>query len=131
MRIKDRWRTIRDWIGRAWANVRPGPEARRGAIWGAIFVALGIAVVAGIYLQSGFGLAVDLAFTLTVAALGLPLAALLVALLLSFLRILPRIFTGILIGVCVLCGLALFPQLGIPFGAILLLLECTFGATVR
>ena len=34
-------------------------------------------------------------------------------------------FTGILIGVCVLGGLAFFPQLGIPFGAILLLIECT------
>jgi len=130
MRIKDRWRAVRDWSSRAWANIRPGPEARKGAIWGAILVALWIAIVGGIYLQSGFGLAIDLAFALTVAALGVPLVALAVWLLLTILRKVPRFFSGILIGVCVLVGLAFFPQLGIPFGGILLLIECTLGATV-
>jgi dienelactone hydrolase len=130
MRFKERWRSLRDWTARAWANIRPGPEAGKGALWGAILVALWIAIVAGIYLQSGFGLTVDLAFALTVAALGVPLVALAVWLLLTILRSLPRMFTGILIGVCVLGGLAFFPQLGIPFGAILVLIECTLGATL-
>src|ERR1700689_3420276 len=105
MQIKDRWRSLRDWSSRAWANIRPGPEARKGAIWGAILVALWIAIVGGVYLQSGFGLAIDLAFALTVAALGVPLVTLAVWLLLTILRSLPRMFTGILIGVCVLGGL--------------------------
>jgi dienelactone hydrolase len=130
MRFKERWRSIRDWTARAWASIRPGPEARKGALWGAILVALWIAIVAGIYLQSGFGLAVDLAFTLAIAAVGLPLAALLVVLLLKILRSLPPMFTGILIGACLLFGVAFPPQLGLALGAILLLIECTLGATI-
>src|SRR3984957_16032066 len=130
MQMKERWRGVRDGWGRAWANVRPGPEARKGAVWGAVLVALWIAIVGGIYLQSGFGLAIDLAFALTVAALGVPLVALAVWPLLTILRKLPRFFSGFLIGICVLVGLAFFPQLGIPLGAILLLIECTPGATI-
>src|SRR5580698_897053 len=113
MRFKELWRGVREWMGGAWDNIRPGHEARKGAMWGAILVALGIAIVAGIYFQSGFGLGADLAFTLAFSMLALPLAALLVVLLLKILSSLPRMFTGILIGVCVLCGLAFFPQLGI------------------
>jgi hypothetical protein len=130
MRIKDRWRTLRDWSTRAWANIRPGPEARKGALWGAILLALWIAIVGGIYLKSGFGRPIDISFALLVAALGVPLVALAVWLLLTILRRLPRFFTGILIGACLLVGLAFPAQLGIPFGAILLLIECTLGATL-
>ena len=130
MRIKERWRSVRDWCGRTWDKIRPGPEARKGAIWGAIAVALWIAIVAGIYLQSGFGLAIDIAFALTVAALGVPLVMLAVWLIITLLRKLPRWFSGFLIGVCLLVGLAFPAQLGIPFGAILLLTECTLGAAI-
>src|ERR1700722_1591983 len=130
MRIKERWRAIRDWSSLAWSNIRPGPEARKGAIWGALLLALWIAIVGGIYLQSGFGLAVDIAFPLPIAVLGIPLVALAVWLLLTILHKLPRFFSGFLIGICVLVGLAFFPQFGIPLGAILLLIECTLGATL-
>ncbi len=130
MRIKDRWRSLRDWSSRVWANIRPGPEARKGAQWGLLLVVLWTAVVGGTYFQSGFGLTIDLAFTLVFAALSVPLVALAVWLLLTFLRKLPRFFTGFLMAACVLCGLAFFPQLGIPLGAILLLIECTLGATI-
>jgi len=123
MRIKERWRS-------AWALIRPGPEARTGAVWGAIAVALWIAIVGGIYLKSGFGLTIDLAFALLVAAVGVPLVMLVVWLILTILRKLPRWFTGLLVGVCALVGLAFPPQLGIPFGAILLLTECVLGATI-
>lgn len=130
MRIKERWRAIRDWTGRAWANVRPGPEARKGAIWGALFVALSISVVGGIYLQSGFGLAVDLAFALIVALLAVPLVALLAVLILKILRKLPALTTGIVFGVFALVMLAWSPELGSLLGAVLLLTECTLGATI-
>jgi dienelactone hydrolase len=130
MRIKERWRSIRDWCGRTWDKISPGPEARTGAVWGAIGVALWIAIVGGVYLQSGFGLSIDIAFALTVAALGIPLVMLAVWLILTLLRKLPRWFSGLLIGVCLLVGLAFPPQLGIPFGAILLLTECTLGAAI-
>jgi len=130
MRIKERWRSVRDWCGRTWNIISPGPEGRKGAIWGAIAVALWIAIVGGIYLKSGFGLSIDIAFALTVAALGVPLVMLAVWLILTLLRKLPRWFSGFLIGVCLLVGLAFPPQLGIPFGAILLLTECTLGAAI-
>src|ERR1700680_4150983 len=99
MRLRERWRSIRD-------RCRPGPEARKGATWGAIAVALWIAIVAGFYLKSGFGLTIDLAFALLVAALGVPLVMLVVWLILTILRKLPRWFTGLLVGVCALVGLA-------------------------
>jgi dienelactone hydrolase len=51
-------------------------------------------------------------------------------LILTLLRKLPRWFSGLLIGVCLLVGLAFPPQIGIPFGAILLLTECTLGAAI-
>lgn len=130
MRIKERWRSIREWCGRAWGNIRPGPEARYGALAGAVVVALWIAIVGGIYLRSGFGMAPDVAFALAVALLGVPLVALVVWLLLTILRKLPRWFTGLLVGACLLVGLAFPPQLGIPFGVILLLTECVLGATI-
>jgi dienelactone hydrolase len=126
MRIKERWNSVREWCGR----IRPGPEARRGAAWGAIAVALWIAIVGGIYLKSGFGLGIDLAFALAVAGLGVPLVMLGVWLILTILRKLPRWFTGLLVGVCLLVGLVFPPQLGIPFGAILLLTECILGAAI-
>ena len=84
MRIKERWRAFRDWAARSWALIRPGREARRGALWGAFLVAFAIALVGGIYLQSGFGLAIDLAFAFTVALLGVPVVALIVWLLMTF-----------------------------------------------
>src|ERR1035437_2137614 len=130
MRFKERWYSIRYWCAQAWSKIRPGSEARKGATWGAILVALWIAIVGGIYLKSGFGLPIDLAFALTVAALGVPLVMLGVWLILTILRKLPRMFSGLLVGACLLVGLALSPPLGIPFGAILLLTECTLGATI-
>jgi dienelactone hydrolase len=130
MRIKERWRTFRDWCGRGWAKIRFGPEGRKGAIWGALLVALWIAIVAGAYLQSGFGLGIDLAFTFLVAALGLPLVMLAVWLILTLFRKLPRWFSGLLIGVCVLVGIAFPTNLGLPFGALLLLIECLLGASL-
>lgn len=130
MRIKERWRAIRDWTSHAWANIRPGPEARKGAIWGALFVALSTAIVGGIYLQSGFGLAVDLAFALIVALLAVPLVALLVVLVLKILRKLPAFTTGLIFGAFALVMLSWSPQLGSLLGAVLLLTECTLGAAI-
>ncbi len=128
--IKARWRAFCDWSSRAWANIRPGPETRKGVVWGAIAVALWIAIVGGIYLKSGFGRAIDLTFAFMIALLGVPLVALLIALLLTILRKLPRILSGIVIGACVLVALAFPPQLGFILGATLLLTECTLGATI-
>src|SRR5580704_12642706 len=37
--LRSRWNQLRDWWRRTWINIRPGPEARKGAAW-AIIVAL-------------------------------------------------------------------------------------------
>jgi dienelactone hydrolase len=130
MWIKDRWRVVRDWCKRAWANVRPGPETRKGAAWGAVAVALWTAIVGGLFLKSGFGLSIDLAFALSVALLGVPLVAVIVVLLLKLLRKLPLFVSGLIFGALALVCLAFSPQLGSLFGAILLVTECVLGATV-
>ncbi len=130
MWIKGRWRVVRDWLSRAWANIRPGPETRKGVVWGAILVALWIAIVGGVDLNSGFGRAFDLAFALLVAALGVPLVMLVIALLLTIFRKLPRMVTGLIFGACILVALEFSPQLGLLLGGILLLANCILGAAV-
>ena len=130
MRFRDRWRAVRDWSSRAWANIRPGPETRKGAKWGAIVVALFIAISSGSYLKLGYGLGVDLAFALIVTLLLVPLIALGVVLLINILRRVPRFETGMIVGALVLTILAFSPELGSLFGGILLLMECVLGATI-
>jgi len=130
MSIRQRWRSVCDWSARAWANIRPGPETRKGTIWGAIVVALGIAISSGSYLKLGYGRAFDVTFALVIAALGVPLVALLFALLMTVLRHLPRFATGMVVGALVLTMLAFSPELGSLFGGLLLLTECVLGATI-
>jgi cell shape-determining protein MreD len=66
----------------------------------------------------------DLVFALAVAALGIPLAALLVALLLTILRKLPRWATGLIVGACAFMSMA-FPMFGSIFGVVAALLGAT------
>lgn len=129
-RIKNVWRRVRDWWVRFWNNIRPGPEARRGAMWAMLATAAVMASVAGYYLHSGFGLFIDLAFAFGVAALGIPLVALLVALLLTIVRKLPRLATGFIFGACLFIALPWPPQLGVPLGIVFGLVEGIFGATI-
>src|SRR5487761_2134384 len=128
MNIRQRWQSVRDWSARAWANIRPGPETRKGTIWGA--VALAIAISNGMYLKLGYGRAFDVTFALLIAALGVPMVALLVVLLMTILRRLPRFATGMAVGALALAMLAFSPDLGSLFGGLLLLTECVLGATV-
>ncbi len=128
--LKRAWRAVAGWSGRAWTIIRPGPETRKGSAWGAIAVALWIALVGGANLKSGFGRAIDFSFALAVGLIGVPLVMLLVALLLTIFRKLPRMLTGLIVGACLLVGLEFSPQLGVPLGAIFLLTNCVLGATV-
>src|SRR5580658_6004958 len=82
-RVKGWWRIGMDWCGRQWRQIRPGPEARRGAVWGTLAAAAVCVVVGGLYLRSGFGYAFDFAFAIAFAALLIPLTMLAVALLLT------------------------------------------------
>ncbi|HEV8040663.1 MAG TPA: hypothetical protein VGP62_17460 [Bryobacteraceae bacterium] len=128
-RIRHRWSQLRDWRRRTWINIRPGPEARRGAAWAVIAAAAWAAIVGGIYLESGFSRWIDLPFAIAVAAIGIPLVAILVAFLLTLLRKLPRLATGFIVGGCIFIALA-FGPIGPIFATIVGLLEAALGATV-
>ena len=130
MSFKDRWRAVRDWSSRAWTDIRPGPETRKGTVWGAVAVALFIALSGGAYMKFGFGRAVDFGFAFLVTAIGLPLFMLGVVLILKLFAKLPRWETGIVLGALALVMLLFSPDLGAAFGGVLLLTECVLGATI-
>jgi dienelactone hydrolase len=88
------------------------------------------AFVGGYYLHSGFGLGIDLAFAFAVAALGIPLVALLFALLLTILRRLPRLVSGFIFGSCLFISMLWPQQLGIGLGIVFGLVEGVLGATI-
>src|SRR5258705_12867915 len=73
-----------------WTAVRPGPEARRGAVGGTLAAAAACVLIAGLYLQSGFGYAFDFAFVILCATALIPLVAVVVALVLPIAGTLPR-----------------------------------------
>jgi dienelactone hydrolase len=94
-RVKDRVGAWRQATVGAWRQIRPGPEARGGAVWGTLGAAAGCVVIAGLYARSGFGYAFDFTFAIVFAALLIPLIGLAAALLLTIARKLPRMATGI------------------------------------
>jgi dienelactone hydrolase len=94
------WRRLKHWCATQWAAIRPGPEARRGAVWGLLALAAISVVIGGLYLRTGFGYLFDFAFCILFAAILIPLVALGVVLLLSILRKLPRWATGFVLGSC-------------------------------
>jgi hypothetical protein len=125
------WRKVASWCRRQWAAIRPGPEARRGAVWGTLAVAASGVVIAGLYLKSGFGRLFDFTFAIVAAAVLIPLVALAVALLLTIARKLPRMATGMMIGSCAIFMLVWGPpELGIALAGAVGLAEGFLGATI-
>jgi hypothetical protein len=118
-RLKVLWHTIREWCSRRWMQIRPGPEARRGAIWGTLAAAATGVIIAGLYLHTGFGYAFDFVFAIAFAAVLIPSVALVIALLLTIARKLPRLATGMIIGSCAIVMLVWSPpQLGVMMAVI-------------
>lgn len=125
------WRIVRDWCVKSWFAIRPGPEARRGAVWGTLGAAAVSVIVAGLYLRTGFGYAFDFAFAIAFAGIFIPLVMLIVALLLTIARRLPRIATGMIVGSCgIVMAIWGRPQLGILMAVGIGLAEGFLGATV-
>jgi dienelactone hydrolase len=122
---------VKEWWLQNWLAIRPGPEARRGAVWGTLAAAAACVVIGGLYLQTGFGYAFDFAFALLFAALCIPLTMLGVVLLLTILRKLPRLATGIIIGCCVVVLMLWGPfELGLAMAIFVGLTEGILGATI-
>ena len=130
-RLKLWWRIIAAWYSRHWDAIRPGPEARRGAVWGTLAAAAVCVVIAGLYLRTGFGYAFDFALAIAAAAVLIPLTAVVVALLLTIARKLPRMATGMIAGSCAVVMLVFFPpQLGAAMAVVVGLAEGFLGATI-
>jgi len=125
------WRRLRTWSSTQWAAIRPGPEARGGAVWGTLVAAAACVVIGGLYLESGFGYVFDFAFCILFAVICIPLVALLVMLLLAIARKLPRFATGMIIGSCTIV-MTLWgpPELGAVMAVGMGLATGILGATI-
>jgi dienelactone hydrolase len=111
--------------------MRLGAVGRRGAVWGALAAAVGATVIAGLYLETGFGYAFDFTFAIVAAALIVVVVALVVALVLTILRKLPRMAAGFIVGSCAIVMLVFSPPpLGIFVAILVGLAEGYLGATI-
>jgi len=130
-RIKQCWNKAAAWCSRFWSNVRPGPEASRGAELGLLATAAVVVLVAAYNIKTGFGILFDFFFCLSVAALLVPIITGVVALLLTFFRALPRKHTGIIVGCCTLVML-LWPsmELGLGIAVAIGLIEGALGSSL-
>jgi dienelactone hydrolase len=123
-------RRLRGWSSTQWAAIRPGPEARRGGVWGTLAAAAICVVIGGLYMHTGFGYLFDFVLCILFAAILIPLVMLLVVLLLSIARKLPRYATGVIVGSCtVVMMLWGPPQLGIIMAILMGLAAGFLGAT--
>jgi len=130
-RVKQFWRTVSGWCVRQWDRLRPGPEGRRGAVWGTLAAAAICVVIAGLYARTGFGYAFDFGLATVFAAVCIPLIALAVALLLTIARKMPRMATGMIVGSCAIVMAAWMPpQLGIWMAIAVGLVEGVLGAAI-
>jgi len=128
-RIVNLWRNVAARFSRFWTDLRPGPEARGGAAWGSILAAFVGALIAGRYMNTGFGLWIDFLFCLAVGALLILISAGLVPLLLTILRKLPRLVSGVIFGSVLVIALTFMP-VGIGVGPIACLFAGILGATI-
>ncbi|HEY6946409.1 MAG TPA: hypothetical protein VI431_14820, partial [Candidatus Acidoferrum sp.] len=130
-RTENVWLRIKEWWKQNWSLIRPGPEVRRGAVWGALAAAGACVVIAGLCLKTGFGYAFDFTFATLFAALCIPLVMLGVMLLLTILRRLPRVATGMIVGSCAVVMMLWGPPvLGIPLAIVVGVVEGVLGATI-
>ena len=123
------WLRVKSWSARIWGELRPGPEVRRGAVWGCALAAVPALVVAVRFVKLGFGWWVNVLFVVVAAAILMLLAVAVVPLLLTIFRKLPRLASGIVCG-CVLIYLAAFAPVGIALGPLVCLAAGTLGATI-
>ncbi|MFH1573856.1 MAG: hypothetical protein ABIG68_07710 [Acidobacteriota bacterium] len=128
-RILKLGRTAAARVSRFWADIRPGPEAGRGAAWGCVATAFAGAAVAGWYINTGFGLWVDFLFALAAGALVTLLSLAVVPLLLTIFRRLPRLVSGLIFGSILVIALAFMP-VGVGVGPIACLSAGFLGASI-
>jgi dienelactone hydrolase len=126
------WRIVSIWFVRTCVSIRPGPETRRGAVWGTLVAVAATVMAATLSMHTGFGYAFDFVFSTIVAAVVIGTAMLLIFLLMTLGRRLPRLATGFVVG----CFAVVFLIWGTPvMGATMALAIClsagVLGATIR
>lgn len=128
---KPRWRKLSSWWSRHWTAIRPGPEARHGANWGLLAVAVCAIIIAGLFIRTGFGRLFDFTFALVAAGVIIGASVLAIALVLLIARKLPLWSTGFMVGCC-LAFMEVWrsPQIGLPLAAAMGLAEGFLGATI-
>ena len=111
--------------------IRPGPEARRGAVWGTLGAPQSASSSAASHIQTGFGYLFDFAFCILFAASLYPWSLSSSCCFLAIARKLPRVATGIIIGSCMIV-MSLWgpPQLGILMAILMGLATGILGATI-
>jgi hypothetical protein len=120
------WRAIVSF----WRDIRPGPEAARGIIWGSFAAAAFWTIASAISVRTGLGVVPDLLIALVVAAIIVAVSALLVWLLMTAARHLPRWTVGFLIGSIGVYIASAGTDFGTLIGLIVVLTAATLGATV-
>jgi len=125
------WSKFRQWCAEQWAAIRPGPEARRGAVCGTLAAAAISVVIGGLCIRTGFGYLFDFVFCALFAAILISLVALLVVLLIIIFHKLPPFATGFIVGSCMIV-MVLWgpPQLGAVMAIAIGLATGFLGATV-
>jgi dienelactone hydrolase len=98
--------------------------------WAALVTVIWATVIGALNLKLGFGIWADFLFAIAVAALGIPLVALLIALLLTIFRRLPRLLSGFVVGSLLFIALVWFDSIGLGVATVLLVVECSLGAVV-
>jgi hypothetical protein len=127
------WRVVQGWCERQGVALSPSPEARRGAMWGLLFLLVLFVAVRVIFLSSGHGVAFDMAFVTATTAMVIVLLAMLVAGILVALRTLPLAGTGVFVGTSVLISAGSFSQPSISLVAAVIsvcVAACVLGATI-
>jgi len=120
---------IRSWFSRQWADIRPGSEARHGAVWGCIAAAFAGAIAAGNFLNTGFGLLPDILFCILAGAFVILLSILLIPFVLTIIRKLPRLASGLISGSVIILLLA-FSPIGVVLGPLACLCAGFLGAAI-
>jgi dienelactone hydrolase len=113
-----------------WHDIRPGPEAARGIIWGSFAAAAFWTVAFAVAVRTGLGVIPDVLLAFVLAALIVAASALLVWLLMTAARRLPRWTIGFLIGSVAVYIASAGPDFGTLIGLIIVLATATLGATV-
>ncbi len=126
--LNDWWRAMLLWCRRAWLDVRPGPETKRGIFWAILLTVVWAAIVGALNMKLGFGIAVDFVIAMAIAAIGIPLVTLCVAVILVALRKLPLLLSGFVVGSFIFLSLLWQNPVGYGLALVLVLFEGTLGA---